>query len=49
MSEDGLNGLAIISVNKSLLHNITGFDERVIENFVSKRGRRLNFLYNFFF
>ena len=39
MNEDCLNFLAIISVNKDLIHNMSNFDEKVIENFISQENR----------
>lgn len=45
MNDDRLNALAMMSVNKNLVHNITNFDEKVIEHFISVKDRRLEFTY----
>lgn len=45
MSEERLNALAMMSVNKNLIHNISNFDEKVIEHFISQKDRRLDFVF----
>lgn len=45
MSEDRLNALAMLSIGKELINNIDGFNEKVINEFVTLKNRRMNFLY----
>jgi hypothetical protein len=43
MSDERLNALAMISINKNLIHNINDFDEKVIQDFISAKDRRMDF------
>lgn len=45
MSQDRLNALAMLSIEKSLVSNISDFNTRVIEKFGSKKDRRMDFVY----
>ncbi|CAH1988766.1 unnamed protein product [Acanthoscelides obtectus] len=45
MGNERLNALAMMSVNKNLVHNISNFDEKVMEHFISQKDRRLDFTY----
>ena len=45
MNEDCLNSLAMISVNKDLIHIINHFDRKVIENFILQKNSQLDFVY----
>lgn len=45
MNDDLLNALAMMSVNKILIHNIMNFDEKVIEHYITIKNRRLDFTY----
>lgn len=45
MSEDRLNALAVLSIEKVFIDNIDNFDELVITKFAEKKERRLNFFY----
>lgn len=45
MGNDRLNALAMLSINKHFVHNINNFDEKVIEEFISMKERRIDFTY----
>ena len=45
MSEDRLNALAMLSMEKKLVKDITDFNHRVIERFASLKQRRAKFMY----
>ena len=45
MSQDRLNALAMLSVEKKLVKTIPDFNQRVIEKFASLKDRRAKFMY----
>lgn len=45
INEDRLNALAMISINRELMHDIPNFDEKVLEHFISQEGRSPDFVY----
>ncbi|KAK4882221.1 hypothetical protein RN001_005540 [Aquatica leii] len=45
MSQDRLAALAMLSIEKQMIQNIPNFNELVIEEFISKKDRRLQFQY----
>lgn len=44
MSQERLNALAMLSIEKELVKPIPKFNEMVIDRFVSKKDRRIDFL-----
>ena len=45
MSQDRLNALAVLSIEKHYIQGIPDFDNKVIEVFCSKKNRRMDFLF----
>ncbi|XP_071390009.1 zinc finger MYM-type protein 1-like [Centroberyx affinis] len=45
MTQDRLNALAMLSMEKKLIRNIPDFNNRVIERFATQKDRRAKFLY----
>ena len=45
MNEDRLSALAMLSIEKEMVHNLPDFNERVIDGFAHKKERRMDFLY----
>ncbi|XP_049926797.1 zinc finger MYM-type protein 1-like [Epinephelus moara] len=45
MTQDRLNALAMLSMDKNLVRNIPDFNNRVIESFATQKDRRAKFLY----
>lgn len=45
MSEDRLNALVMMAINKDLYMNIPDFDDKVIEKFISQKDRRMDFVF----
>nr|CAI5830647.1 unnamed protein product [Callosobruchus analis] len=45
MNEIRLNVLAMMSINKNVVHSIDNFDDKVIERFLTVKDRRLDFAY----
>ncbi|XP_049902360.1 uncharacterized protein LOC126391557 [Epinephelus moara] len=45
MTQDRLNALAMLSMEKNLVRNIPDFSKRVIESFATQKDRRAKFLY----
>lgn len=45
MTQDHLNALAMLSMEKELVRNIPDFNNRVIERFAAQKDRRAKFLY----
>lgn len=45
MTQDRLNALAMLSMEKKLVRNIPDFNERVIEHFATQKDRRAKFQY----
>lgn len=44
MLEERLNALtSMLSIGKTLINNIDGFNEKIINEFVKKNERRMNF------
>lgn len=43
MVNDGLNALAMITINKSLVQSIDNFDDKVVETFISMKDHRIDF------
>ena len=48
MTNDRLNALAALSIQKELIRNIPGFNDRVINSFAQLKTRRADFLYKSF-
>ena len=45
MTQDRLNALAMLSMEKKLVRNMSDFNKRVIEKFANQKDRRAKFLY----
>lgn len=45
MREQRLSALAMLSIEKELIHGLVDFNERVINKFAVKKDRRVDFLY----
>jgi hypothetical protein len=45
MTEDRLNALAVLSIEKTFIRSIPDFDNIVIETFSAAKDRRINFMY----
>lgn len=45
MTNDRLNALAMMSINRDFVHEIPNFDEKVLETFVALKNRRMDFLF----
>jgi len=45
MTQDRLNALAMLSIEKKLIRSIPDFNTRVIERFATQKERRAKFLY----
>nr|CAH7719903.1 unnamed protein product [Callosobruchus chinensis] len=45
MTEDRLNALAVLSIEKKFVQSIPDFDNKVIEIFSTKKARRMDFMY----
>nr|CAH7756086.1 unnamed protein product [Callosobruchus chinensis] len=45
MTEDRLNALAVLSIEKNFVQSIPDFDNKVNEIFSSKKARRMDFMY----
>nr|CAH7720639.1 unnamed protein product [Callosobruchus chinensis] len=45
MTEDRLNALAVLSIEKKFVHSIPDLDNKVIEIFATKKARRMDFKY----
>lgn len=45
MSQDRLNALAMLSMEKKLVRDIPDFNKKVIERFATQKERRAKFLY----
>ena len=48
MLEKRLSALAMLSIEKELVRNMSSFNERVIDKFAEKKDRRMNFIYRHF-
>jgi hypothetical protein len=45
MTEDRLNALAVLSIEKTFIRSIPDFDNKVIETFSAAKDRRIDFMY----
>nr|CAH7752778.1 unnamed protein product [Callosobruchus chinensis] len=45
MTEDRLNALAVLSIEKKFVQSFPVFDNKVIEIFSTKKARRMDFMY----
>nr|CAH7753975.1 unnamed protein product [Callosobruchus chinensis] len=45
MTEDRLNALAVLSIEKKFVQSIPDFDNKVIEIFCTEKARGMDFLY----
>lgn len=45
MSEDRLNALAVLSIEKTFIRCIPDFDNKVIDLFCSAKNRRMDFMF----
>ena len=45
MTNDRLNALAIMSIKRDFMHEISNFDAKVLETFVALKNRRIDFLF----
>lgn len=45
MGQDRLNALAVLSIQKERIAEILDFNQKVIENFASKKNRRTEYLF----
>nr|CAH7720856.1 unnamed protein product [Callosobruchus chinensis] len=45
MTEDRLNALAVLSIEKKFVQSIPDFDNKVIEIFSTKKARRMEIMY----
>ncbi len=45
MTQDHLNALAMLSIEKKLVRDALVFNKKVMEKFVSQKERRATFLY----
>lgn len=45
MTQDRLNALSMLSIEKQMVHDISDFDNKVIEVFANSKDRRLDFKY----
>ena len=43
MADDRLSALVMFSIEKSLIHDIEGFSDKVIDSFASLKERRMDF------
>ncbi|KAK9753079.1 hAT family C-terminal dimerization region [Popillia japonica] len=45
MLDDRLNALAMMSINRNLVHEINNFDDKVMEKFISMKDRSAHFVF----
>lgn len=45
MAQERLTALAMLSIEKDFVRNISNFNDKVIDKFAQKKERRINFLY----
>lgn len=45
MSEDRLSALSMLSIEKRMINNISNFNEKIINVFAEKKGRRIELIY----
>ena len=45
MSQDRLNSLGMLSISKDVFESFPDFKERVMQNFIGKKDRRMEFTF----